>query len=47
MIFAGRTDPLTPVVGAVLKSGDFINSISSLADNLNLKISIKEVYLDT
>jgi hypothetical protein len=46
-IFAGRTDPLTPLIGATLKSGDFINSIGSLASNLNLKLTIKEIYSDT
>lgn len=47
VIFAGRTDPLTPIVGVALKAGDFINSIGSLASNLNLKLSIKEIYSDT
>lgn len=47
VIFAGRSDPLTPLIGVVLKSGDFINSIGSLASNLNLKLTIKEIYTDT
>jgi hypothetical protein len=47
VIFAGQYDPLTPIVGATLKAGDFIVSIGSLASNLNLKISIKETYTDT
>tara|TARA_R110002126_G_scaffold153309_3_gene300486 strand:- start:421 stop:774 length:354 start_codon:yes stop_codon:yes gene_type:complete len=47
VIFAGSPDPLTPIVGATLKNGDFISSIASLASNLNLKISIKEIYTDT
>lgn len=46
-IFAGRTDPVAPLVGAVLKRGDFISSIGSLASNLNLKLTIKEIYTDT
>lgn len=47
VIFAGRTDPLTPIIGRVLKAGDSINSIASLASNLNLSISVKEIYTDT
>lgn len=43
-IFAGKTDPLTSIVGAILKAGDFISSIGSLAGNLNLKLAIKEIY---
>lgn len=46
VIFAGRTDPLTSLIGTTLKNGDFINSISSLTSNLNLKLSIKEIYTD-
>jgi len=46
-IFSTRTDPLTSIIGATLKSGDFINSIGSLASNLNLKLTIKEIYTDT
>ncbi len=46
VIFAGRADPLTPLIGVTLKNGDFINSISNLASNLNLKLSIKEIYTD-
>lgn len=47
VVFAGRTDPLTPIVGRAIKRGDFISSIASLADNLNLSITIKEIYSDT
>ena len=47
VVFAGRTDPLTRIVGAALKAGDFISSIGSLASNLNLKLTIKEIYSDT
>ena len=47
VIFAGRTDPLSPLVGAVLKAGDFINTIAGSANNLNLKLTIKEIYSDT
>lgn len=43
----GESDPLTPLIGAVLKTGDFINSIGSIANNLNLKLTIKEIYTDT
>lgn len=46
-IFAGKTDPLVPIVGRAIKSGDFISSIASLANNLNLSITIKEIYSDT
>jgi len=46
VIFAGRTDPLSPLVGRAIKSGDFISSIASLADNLNLSLTIKEIYSD-
>jgi hypothetical protein len=46
VIFAGRTDPLSPIVGRAIKAGDFISSIASLADNLNLSITIKEIYSD-
>jgi len=45
-IFAGRTDPLSPIVGRALKTGDFISSIASLASNLNLSLTIKEIYSD-
>ncbi|MCK5609554.1 hypothetical protein KAR91_47205 [Candidatus Pacearchaeota archaeon] len=47
IILAGQADPLTPLVGRVLKSGDFISSIGGLASNLNLSIGIKEIYTDT
>jgi len=47
VIFAGRTDPLTPLVGRAIKTGDFISSIASLASNLNLSMTIKEIYSDT
>lgn len=47
VIFAGRTDPLTPIVGRAIKAGDFISSIASLANNLNLSLTIKEIYTDT
>ena len=47
VIFAGQYDPLTPIIGATLKAGDTIESIGSLASNLNLKLSIKEIYTDT
>lgn len=46
-IFAGRSDSLAPIIGAVLKSGDFINSVASLASNLNLKLTIREIYSDS
>jgi len=47
VIFAGQSDPLSAVMGATLKAGDFIVSIGSLASNLNLKMTIKEIYTDT
>lgn len=47
VIFAGLSNPLSPIVGAVLKAGDIINSIGSLASNLNLKLTVKEIYSDT
>jgi len=46
VIFAGRTDPLTPLVGVTLKAGDFISSIGEFVSNLNLKITVKEIYSD-
>ena len=46
-VFAGTANPLTPLIGATLKAGDFINSIGSLASNLNLKITVREIYTDT
>ena len=46
-VYAGRTDPLTPIVGRAIKSGDFISSIASLANNLNLSLTVKEIYTDT
>ncbi len=46
-IFAGTANPLTPLIGATLKAGDVINSIGSLASNLNLKLSVREIYTDT
>ena len=45
-MFAGQADPLALVIGATLKASDFISSIGSAADNLNLKITIKEIYTD-
>jgi hypothetical protein len=45
-IFAGRTDPLSPIVGRGIKAGGFINSIASAASNLNLTMLIKEIYAD-
>jgi hypothetical protein len=45
-IYAGSAHPLTPIVGATLKAGDFISSIGSLASNLNLKITVREIYTD-
>lgn len=45
-IFAGRTDPVSSIVGAVLKAGDFISVIGGAANNLNLKLGIKEIYTD-
>ena len=47
VVFAGRYDPLTPIIGRVLKSGDFIVSISDTASTLNLSIGIQEIYLDS
>ena len=47
VIYKGRSNPLTPLIGAVLSAGDSIVSIGSLASNLNLKLSIKEIYTDT
>ena len=47
VVFAGQYDPLTSIIGATLKSGDFIVSTGSLADNLNLKLTIQETYADT
>lgn len=46
VIFAGRYDPLLPLLGATLKAGDTINSVADIASNLNLKFSIKEIYAD-
>jgi len=47
VIFAGRNDPLSPIVGRVLSAGDSIVSIASLASSLNLSIGIREQYTDT
>ena len=47
VIFSGRYDSVTPLIGATLKAGDFISVKSSLASSLNLKLSIKEIYTDT
>lgn len=47
VIFAGRADSLSPIVGRAIKSGDFINSIADLASNLNLSLTIKEIYTDS
>jgi hypothetical protein len=47
VIFGGSYDPLTPIIGRVLKAGDFVVSIAETASNLNLAIGIKEVYTDT
>lgn len=46
-IYAGSSNPITPIIGATLKAGDFINSIGSLASNLNLKLTVREIYTDT
>lgn len=46
-IFAGTPNPLTSLIGATLKAGDFINSIGSLAGNLNLKMTVREIFTDT
>ena len=46
-IFAGGTDPLSPLVGRVLKSGDFIVSIAGTASALNLSLGIQEIYTDS
>ena len=46
-IFAGRSDPLSPLIGRAIKSGDFINSISTVAETLNLSLTIKEIYTDS
>ena len=46
-VFAGTSNPLAPILGKILKSGDFIVSIGSSASSLNLSIGIKEVYTDT
>ena len=46
-IFAGTSNPLTSIIGATLKAGDFISSIGSLASNLNLKMTVREIYTDT
>ena len=47
IVFAGRTDPLSPIVGRAIKTGDYISSIASLANALNLSITIKEIYSDS
>ena len=46
-IYAGSSNPLTPLVGATLKASDFINSVGSLVSSLNLKITVREIYTDT
>jgi len=46
-IHAGTANPLTSIIGATLKASDFINSIGSLASNLNLKITVREIFTDT
>ena len=46
-IYAGTPNPVTSIIGATLKAGDFINTIGSLASNLNLKITVREIYTDT
>ena len=45
-IFDGSSNPLAPIVGRVLKAGDFIVSLGSAASALNLSIGIKEIYPD-
>lgn len=47
VIFAGRNDQLSPIVGRVLKAGDSIVSLGSLASSLNLSIGIREQYTNT
>lgn len=47
VIFAGRANPLSLIVGRAIKAGAFINSIASLAGNLNLSLTIKEIYTDS
>lgn len=46
VIFAGDTDPLAPIVGRAIKTGDFISCTANLVDNLNLSLTIKEIYSD-
>lgn len=41
-IAAGTPDPLSEIVGSVLKTGDFISADAVTASRLNLKIGIKE-----
>jgi hypothetical protein len=47
VVFAGRYDPLTPIIGRILKAGDSIVSISDTASTLNLSIGVQETYLDS
>ena len=37
------SDPLSEIVGAILKPGDFISIVAATADRLNFKIGIKEI----
>lgn len=43
-IASGASDPLTEIIGAVLKPGDFVSVVAADADKLNLKLGIKEIY---
>lgn len=40
---SGRSISLTNMINLTLKDGDFISVISSAADSINLKLSIKEI----
>ena len=46
-ITAGTSDPLDPIVGAILEAGDFISATAGAIDRLNFKLGIKEVSLPT
>jgi hypothetical protein len=46
-MYAGLPNALSLIIGATFKSGDYMNSVASLASNLNLKITVKEIYTDT
>lgn len=43
-ILGGTYDPVSEIVGSVLKPGDQVSAIAGAAARLNLKLGIKEIY---